>query len=337
MSRLDVTTDAAARWQDPVRRNASTRSAVSDVQVLANPYGFAEVDLGSGRGENREGPITVGTVVRGLLGALPAPTPAPVNPPLVGAKDPRRVRAALVAVLREAAAQGDTLLAEGVLSPVRMSPHGVYELNQLMQATFRGPELAKGRGRRQALGAEEIVVRDKVICLTNDYRRGFDHKNGHSVNEYLANGEVGLVASVKPVLKDGVRRNQWALALARREHEHFYFNGSDGADGGSLELAYALTVHKAQGSEFEVVFVVVPESSRLLSRELAYTALTRARQKLVLLVQGDDPGVLLELTNASRRARRALDCRYRRGARPDSRGSCQLGTVTSDVIGRAMS
>lgn len=44
----------------------------------------------------------------------------------------------------------------------------------------------------------------------------------------------------------------------------------------------------------------MPESSRLLSRELAYTALTRARQKLVLLVQGDDPGVLLELTNASR-------------------------------------
>lgn len=49
-----------------------------------------------------------------------------------------------------------------------------------------------------------------------------------------------------------------------------------------------------------MVFVVVPESSRLLSRELAYTALTRARTKLVLLVQGDDPGVLLELTSASR-------------------------------------
>lgn len=181
-----------------------------------------------------------------------------------------------------------------------MSPHGVYELNRLMQTTFRGPELTKGRGRRQALGAEEIIVRDKVICLTNDYRRGFDHKNGHRVNEYLANGEVGLVASVKPVVKDGVRRNQWALALARREHKHFYFTGSDGSDGGSLELAYVLTVHKAQGSEFEVEFVVVPESSRLQSRELAFTALTHAHQKLVLLVQGDDPGVLLELTNASR-------------------------------------
>ena len=48
---------------------------------------------------------------RGLLGALPAPTPAPVDPPLAGSMDPRRVRAALVAVLRESATQGDTLLA----------------------------------------------------------------------------------------------------------------------------------------------------------------------------------------------------------------------------------
>ena len=48
------------------------------------------------------------------------------------------------------------------------------------------------------------------------------------------------------------------------------------------------------------MLVVLPQASRLLSRELAYTALTRARQKLVLLIEGDDPGVLLDLTRAER-------------------------------------
>ena len=54
-----------------------------------------------------------------------------------------------------------------------------------------------------------------------------------------------------------------------------------------LELAYALTVHKTQGSEFGKTFVVVPNPCRILSRELLYTALTRQRDKVVILHQGD--------------------------------------------------
>lgn len=182
-----------------------------------------------------------------------------------------------------------------ILSPVRMSPHGVYEINRLVQAKFRAAELRAGRSRRRTLGAEDIVVRDKVICLDNGFRRGWDHRLHAKADTYLANGEVGLVASVK----DKPGGTEWALAVARREGQHFYFSRADG-EGGSLELAYALTVHKAQGSEFETVFLVLPSESRLLSRELAYTALTRARSKLVLLVQGDDPGVLLDLASPTR-------------------------------------
>jgi hypothetical protein len=74
-----------------------------------------------------------------------------------------------------------------------------------------------------------------------------------------------------------------------------YKGSSFGEDGGPLELAYALTVHKAQGSDFGVVFFVLPQT-RLLSRELLYTGLTRAKQKLVLLVEGDDVSGLYELT-----------------------------------------
>jgi len=54
-----------------------------------------------------------------------------------------------------------------------------------------------------------------------------------------------------------------------------------------LELAYALTVHKAQGSEFGTVILVLPNPCRLLTRELLYTALTRQKNRIVVLCQGD--------------------------------------------------
>ena len=77
------------------------------------------------------------------------------------------------------------------------------------------------------------------------------------------------------------------VAFAQRPDVRFEFWPSQfGGDGAPLELAYALTVHKAQGSEFGVVFIVLPKRSRLLSRELLYTALTRSRQHLVLLDRG---------------------------------------------------
>ena len=67
------------------------------------------------------------------------------------------------------------------------------------------------------------MVRDKVICVTNGYRGGYDHQSRDKIDEYIANGEVGLVASVANKGKG----TQWALALARREHRHFYFGGRE--------------------------------------------------------------------------------------------------------------
>jgi hypothetical protein len=68
--------------------------------------------------------------------------------------------------------------------------------------------------------------------------------------------------------------------------------GQFSSNAAPLELAYALTVHKAQGSEFDTVFVVLPEKTRFLSRELVYTALTSSKKKLwCLLIQGKDASV----------------------------------------------
>lgn len=91
------------------------------------------------------------------------------------------------------------------------------------------------------------------------------------------------------------------IAFAGRPKLTFGYSKDDFQKGsGPLQLAYALTVHKAQGSEFKKVFVVIPKNCRLLSRELLYTALTRSREQLVLLIEGDDATVLFDLTRPER-------------------------------------
>lgn len=188
-----------------------------------------------------------------------------------------------------------------VLSPVRMHPYGVRELNRWIQGRFRGKELEAARTKSwvMALGDEEIVVRDKVIQLRNQKREAWDWDNRGVVEEYLANGEIGIVSNSKKGFHN--------VAFAGRAGLTFGYHGkSFGEMGGPLELAYALTVHKAQGSEFETVFVVLPRFSRLVSRELLYTALTRSRKRMVLLVEGSDVSFLHELSNpqSSETARR---------------------------------
>ena len=179
-----------------------------------------------------------------------------------------------------------------ILSPVRMHPHGVHDLNRWVQRSFRAAELATASNPwGYSLGDEHIVIRDKVIQTSNQQRKAYDGKT--SDKHYLANGEVGLVAAGK---------NGWLNVLfAGRPNLRFGYRERDFPGGtGPLELAYALTVHKSQGSEFQKVFVVLPKSSRLLSRELLYTALTRSRDQLVLLIEGDDATTLFDLSRPER-------------------------------------
>lgn len=179
-----------------------------------------------------------------------------------------------------------------ILSPVRMHPHGVRDINRWVQRRFRAKELeSASEVWGLSLGDESIVRKDKVIQISNQWRNAYDGKT--SDEHYLANGEVGLVATAK---------HPWMnIVFAGRSGLSFGYSKRDFPGGaGPLELAYALTVHKSQGSEFKKVFVVVPKNCRLLSRELIYTALTRSREQLVLLIEGDDATVLFDLTRPER-------------------------------------
>src|SRR5216683_829479 len=83
-------------------------------------------------------------------------------------------------------------------------------------------------------------------------------------------------------------RGSWRLSLRASSDSKYGFGKGEFGDEAKnpLELAYALTVHRTQGSEFGITFLVLPNPCWLLSRELLYTALTRHRDRLVVLHQG---------------------------------------------------
>ena len=201
-----------------------------------------------------------------------------------------------------------------VLSPVKGEAAGTLILNRLIQGGFRAEtrKRARQQDRRFAkvaapMGSDGIIYGDKVINLGNHRRYHVWPKKDQDGNEplkYVANGEIGIVTG--PFRKRGsqVRLDNLKVTLSSQPgYEYTYWSSDLDEDGRLLELAYALTVHKAQGSEFDKVFVVLPNPCRILSRELLYTALTRQNSRLILFCQGE-PHELLNYRHMSDAARR---------------------------------
>lgn len=168
-----------------------------------------------------------------------------------------------------------------ILSPVRNHEFGTTEINRKIQAKFRGGMLnySKGRNGLKPFGEQEIVWTDKVMQAINC--RKTSYPKGEGLN-YVANGEIGLVVSTS---KGSGRSDSMKVQFSTQPLSSYYYPRHD-VDG-QLELAYALTVHKSQGSDFDIVFLILPKSASTLSRELLYTGLTRFRQKIVLLIEQD--------------------------------------------------
>ena len=184
-----------------------------------------------------------------------------------------------------------------ILSPVRTGPHGVPDINRLIHKQFRQELIDASRVPRRRkypkpMGPEEIVYGDKVINLVNTdpklywnrHRKVYPEKD----NSYIANGEIGMAVGF--FWKNGLPDLRYKLEVEFSSQPHFKYDytSRDFSEEANpvLELAYALTVHKSQGSEFGTVILVLPNPCRLLSRELLYTALTRQKNRVVILHQG---------------------------------------------------
>ncbi len=150
-----------------------------------------------------------------------------------------------------------------VLSPQHGSATGVAALNRALQARLNPP--SPSRPDVQASGEVVFRLGDRLIVGKNNYQT------------LCFNGETGEIVDITP--------DQLTLRVqdAQGEREVVYAR----EDWSQLQLAYAITIHRAQGSEWDNVVVVVSQShSLMLQRNLLYTALTRARKRAVLVVSG---------------------------------------------------
>ena len=142
-----------------------------------------------------------------------------------------------------------------VLSPMYKDPCGVDNLNQLIQERLNPPVVGKGelKGRHMI-----FRVGDKVMQKHNDYEKG------------VFNGDIGQIFAV-----------QHDMVYVRYPEQDVKY---EGAEIDEITLAYAITVHKSQGSEYHtVIMALVNSHSIMLQRNLFYTAVTRAKRKVILV------------------------------------------------------
>lgn len=215
-----------------------------------------------------------------------------------------------------------------IITPVNGYGYGVKEVNKFIQTTYRKPfiDLAlniqnenSGYYRRRRVakpkGNDNIVYGDKVINLRNtrweDWQWIRPREKKIDALNYIANGEIGVITG------EFRGRNSTThgepnieIAFSTQPGYSYVFKPDDLEENGiySMDLAYAITVHKAQGSGFKKVFFVLPSKGAILSRELLYTALTRQEDKIIILHQGDfNDFIRLASTEASSTARRFTD------------------------------
>ncbi len=171
-----------------------------------------------------------------------------------------------------------------VISPTRLGPAGTVEINKVLQQQLN-PKMAGKSEIKTPLYTYRTG--DKVMQTKNDYqilwKRHLDDDSEES-GTGIFNGDIGVIVSVNRLLGTAVIDFEGRVAVYNRPMLD------------NLELAYAITVHKSQGSEFDyVILSILGGSDKLYYRNLLYTAVTRAKK--MLIVVGSDKLVASMILN----------------------------------------
>jgi len=174
-----------------------------------------------------------------------------------------------------------------VLSPTRKGGVGTMNLNKLLQAALNPPREGK---KERPFG--EFVFRegDRVMQIRNNYDIIWKKLDGSQVGTGVFNGDVGNIRSIEPSTES------LTVVFDDREAEYDFTQLNE------LEPAYAMTVHKSQGSEYRAVILTAWNGSPyLLSRSILYTAITRAKELLIIVGREETVAVMTENAKKNRR------------------------------------
>lgn len=161
-----------------------------------------------------------------------------------------------------------------VMTPMRKGALGVEQLNRLLQERFNPPGPSK---KEKEAGGTVFRTGDKVMQIKNNYQLAWEVRNRYGIpvktGEGVFNGDIGIVQEINHFAEtlevefDEGRRAEYSF----RQLEE-------------LELAYAITIHKSQGSEYPAVVIpIYPGPRMLMTRNLIYTAVTRAKTCVCLV------------------------------------------------------
>lgn len=180
-----------------------------------------------------------------------------------------------------------------VLTPTRKGPCGTENLNRCLQGVLN----PKTAGKREIVWGERLFREgDRIMQTRNDYDVVWERDDG-TVGTGMFNGDVGSITQIDP-------SGEWLTVD---------FDGRKALYGvemlNEVDLAYAQTVHKAQGNEYRcVVLAAMPAAQSLMVRGVLYTAITRAKELLVAV--GDDAAIRAMAAN-DRRQKRYSGLRWR--------------------------
>lgn len=161
-----------------------------------------------------------------------------------------------------------------IMTPMRKGALGVERLNTILQSFLNPPDKAKPE---KEIGGITFRLGDKVMQIKNNYQLEWEVKTKYGLvvdqGQGIFNGDMGIVTEI----------NTYDETLEVEYDEHrkvkYPFEMAE-----ELELAYAITVHKSQGSEYPAVIIPLLQGPRLLyNRNLLYTAVTRAKKCLTIV------------------------------------------------------
>lgn len=157
-----------------------------------------------------------------------------------------------------------------VLTPVRKGSLGSISLNKELQQALNPP---REDLMERKFGEKLFRENDKVMQIKNNYQMGWKKRRDFSEGQGIFNGDVGFIEKIDKEF------NQMTVIFDEDKYVTYDFSQLD-----ELELAYAVTVHKSQGSEFPIVVMPISWFPPVLAtRNLLYTAVTRGKQIVVLV------------------------------------------------------